>query len=579
MGAIFGKLMKTGVQTPNGQTSYFDNPGKAIASASATTAQPGTSSITGPGGGAPQIPLPTITSTQVGDTPAGGIGPMQSPDVTVTPGQDNTTVSQNDAPIGSQPRTVKPTWQQAVQGGPFSDQLSRKGQILDLLINMVNGAGAGYAAASQGTPRTGYPGAGVGFAAGMQLPFQQAQQRNALAEEALQQQKTQAEIAALPQQQAAVRAHLAAQTALANAGAARKDTYVIPNVGLVSSDGSVIVPEPSLSQKSQQILAVKQQEAKAAGLDPEETKQYVFGIKPSTSQNVDQQELQDWMQKNPGKGPADFLKYKSTMVPQFNFNLQQGGVGGGSGFAPGTSPEDMYKSFGAKSGIIRGIVEGRQSPPSAFAQKTPYWQDVMQKVYQVDPQWNEQTAQLRKSYSSGKQSAEINSIKTAMGHVGVLGDSIAALNNGDVKALNGIANQLGVQFGSTPVTTFNTIVNRVGPELSKAYIGAGGSAGERGADAKDFDPSLGPKQLTANVAITARLLRSKIGSLENQWNQNAAPGMKSFQDQFITPEAKAALNKYSPQGGGVQVTAPDGSVHTFADQASASAFKRLAGIQ
>src|ERR1035441_3505245 len=149
-GALFAKLTKAGVQDPNGQTSYFDNPGKAIASASAATAQPGTSSITGPGGGAPQIPLPTITSTQVGDTPPGGVGPMQTPDVTVTPGQDNTPVSQNDAPIGSQPRTVKPTWQQAVQGGPFSDQLSRKGQILDLLINMVNGDGAGYVARRSG---------------------------------------------------------------------------------------------------------------------------------------------------------------------------------------------------------------------------------------------------------------------------------------------------------------------------------------------------------------------------------------------------------------------------------------------
>lgn len=32
----------------------------------------------------------------------------------------------------------------------------------------------------------------------------------------------------------------------------------------------------------------------------------------------------DWLAKNPDKTPADFLKYKATLVPQFNFNLQSG---------------------------------------------------------------------------------------------------------------------------------------------------------------------------------------------------------------------------------------------------------------
>jgi hypothetical protein len=206
----------------------------------------------------------------------------------------------------------------------------------------------------------------------------------------------------------------------------------------------------------------------------------------------------------------------------------------------------QIQSLGPKGGIVAGIIEGRQSMPSAFALKTPYWQGIMQAVYQIDPQFSEQRAQLRKSYTVGKQSGEINAINTAMGHVGVLGDSIDALNNGDVRVLNSIANRVGVEIGSTPVTTFNTIVHRVGPELSKAYIGSGGSAGERGADEKDFDPARGPAQIKNNVGITAQLLRSKISSLQNQWDMNRAPGMKSFQDQFIMPEAKRQLDKWAP---------------------------------
>lgn len=282
-----------------------------------------------------------------------------------------------------------------------------------------------------------------------------------------------------------------------------------------------------------------------------------------------------------------FEHYK-TMVPAFNFNLQAGGVGGSGAPPSGPSGQplpyaDQIKSFGPKGGVVKAIIEGRQDPPASFAQKSPYWQDVMQKVYAVDPEFNQQRAQLRKAYSSGTQSKEINAINTAMGHVGVLGDAIDALNNNDVKALNRVANAVGVQFGKDNVTTFNTIVHRVGPEIAKAYIGAGGSAGERGADEKDFDPSLGTQQLKSNVGITAQLLRSKIGALQNQWDQNKAPSMPSFEQQFIMPEAKKQLDKWSPQGtsqsGGISVKAPNGKTYQFKDQAAADAFKKAANIQ
>ena len=117
-----------------------------------------------------------------------------------------------------------------------------------------------------------------------------------------------------------------------------------------------------------------------------------------------------------------------------------------------------------------------------------------------------------------------------------------------------------MQTGDTPATTFNVIVHRVGPELSKAYIGAGGSAGERGTDERDFDPSLGPQQLKSNVGITTQLLRSKIGALENQWDQNKSPNMKSFEEQFISPEAQKQLDRWAPGGKSVGAAGPGGHV-------------------
>src|SRR5262249_26588542 len=169
--------------------------------------------------------------------------------------------------------------------------------------------------------------------------------------------------------------------------------------------------------------------------------------KGTLRQPVDQQELPDWLAKNPGKGPADFMKYKATLVPQFNFNLQNSAIPA-QAFPEGTTPQQMYKSFGAKAGVIRGIVEGRQSPPSAFAQKTPYWQDVMQKVYQVDPQWSEQRAQLRKAFTTGPDGRNIGNLNTAVVHLDTLLDVSKGLQNGIFRRGNEIYNRVKTIFGA-----------------------------------------------------------------------------------------------------------------------------------
>lgn len=258
----------------------------------------------------------------------------------------------------------------------------------------------------------------------------------------------------------------------------------------------------------------------------------------------------DWLKKNPGMGPSDYAIAMKKLVPAYNFSLQNSA---GSGNTP------LNK---AQQATATAILEGRMTPPSSFALKTPYWQNIMGNVFEQDPQFSEQRAQLRKDFTVGKRSTEINAINTAMAHVGVLGDAIDALNNNDVQALNRLANAVGAQVGSDKMTTFNTIVHRVGPEISKAYIGAGGSAGERGSDEKDFDPALGTQQLKSNVAITTKLLRSKISSLQNQWDQNKSAGMPSFEDRFIMPEAKTQLNKWSPapNGSGQGGAQPNGNV-------------------
>lgn len=324
--------------------------------------------------------------------------------------------------------------------------------------------------------------------------------------------------------------------------------------------------------------------ARKVGAEADKTQAEAQAIKNYQGQGIvpgvplENQEAADWLRKNPGKTLADYQRYKSTLVPAFNFNLQAHGVGAGSQMTPTDAKgqpltgQALYKSFGPKGGVVKAIIEGRQEPPKSFAQKSPYWQDVMAKVYQVDPQFNEQRAQLRKDFTLGKGAAQINAINTTLGHMGELNDAIDALNNGDIQQLNRLANSLGAQVGQTPQTTFKTIVHRVGPEITAAYVQGGGGEHERGANAEDFSPNLSPQQLKSNVAISAQLLRSKIGALENQWEQNRAPSMPSFQEQFITPAARKTIDRLAPQGGAassgsVTMRAPNGQTRQVtADQ-------------
>jgi hypothetical protein len=46
---------------------------------------------------------------------------------------------------------------------------------------------------------------------------------------------------------------------------------------------------------------------------------------------AEQQQMNDWLAKNPGKGPSDYGIAMKKIVPAFNFNLQNQGIGPGPG--------------------------------------------------------------------------------------------------------------------------------------------------------------------------------------------------------------------------------------------------------
>jgi hypothetical protein len=170
-----------------------------------------------------------------------------------------------------QPKLTRPSFANAIDN---PSALTKKGTALSLLLNAAAGASAGAAAASEGSPRTGYPSGLVGLNAGIMAPL-----RLRGARIAQQQQERAAEIENQLHQ---------AQADLATSKAGRYQTEYVPGVGIVAIDPNTLKPTviqpigngPDAADKLRDELGTKLQFAQQAGLSPDQQREFVFGIKP-----------------------------------------------------------------------------------------------------------------------------------------------------------------------------------------------------------------------------------------------------------------------------------------------------------
>jgi hypothetical protein len=206
---------------------------------------------------------------------------------------------------------------------------------------------------------------------------------------------------------------------------------------------------------------------------------------------------------------------------------------------------------GEKPGIeanAQMIANYQTQPLNGFVMRSPEGRAIMARVKEINPDYHaEYYNNFNKTESdatTGKIGTSANALNTMMGHLSVLNDASEALRNNNVQVLNRLANAIGVQFGRDPVTTYKTIVHRIGPEVTKAYIASGGSMGERGTNEEDFDPKLSPDQIKNNIGISAVLADSKIKALQDQYQRGT---YGRGQQKLISEEANAARQRLAGQ--------------------------------
>lgn len=210
----------------------------------------------------------------------------------------------------------------------------------------------------------------------------------------------------------------------------------------------------------------------------------------------------------------------------------------------------------------QAIANGQLPALSGFAMKTPYGQQTMARVLQINPQYNAADFNSNqtglKQFTSGKLGNSVRSFNVSISHLNTLEKLSDALNNGDVQAVNKIGNYLSTQTGAPAPTDFNAAKKIVGDEIVKAIVGAGGALADREEAAKTVSAANSPAQLKGVINTYKELMNGQLKGLQQQYEQST--GRKDF-TRFLSDESQSEFNganqagnirKYNPATGKIE---------------------------
>ena len=261
-------------------------------------------------------------------------------------------------------------------------------------------------------------------------------------------------------------------------------------------------------------------------------------------------------------GIAAASRVKTNNNPNASLDPTNGAISAGV-----TGPAVLDKMNRGDRGVVQAIIDGRQSPPSAFAQKTPYWQGMMRAVNAADPQWSEQRAQVRKAFTTGPDGRNIGALNTATVHLDALQQAASALGNGSFQPGNQVYQYVQTKLGTTPPTNFEGIKSAVSGEMAQALKGNATDIEIRNI-AAGIDKQNSPQQLAGYINSQMGILSQKLQTYDQRYHQqipgdtNWSPVLpaarQSLQSHGI-PQNSAAPNGSSPAPEGTVVHMQDGT--------------------
>jgi hypothetical protein len=240
---------------------------------------------------------------------------------------------------------------------------------------------------------------------------------------------------------------------------------------------------------------------------------------------------------------------------------------------------------------VKALAEGRMQFPAGFALKSPYWQDMISKVSQYDPNFDavnyNARSQTRNDFTKGPSANNVTALNTAIQHLGHLDEAFSQLGNTSIPAYNTVSNWLGNQTGNADIQKNYSAVaadsTAVAHELAKVFRQSGMSEGEIKDWESKISPNNSPEQMKSTIQSALGLMQGRLEALGARYNQGMGTTASPY--QLLTPEAQKTYSRLSGtpviqqpiQANPLSVTAPDGSVHTFPNAAAADGFRKAIG--
>lgn len=195
------------------------------------------------------------------------------------------------------------------------------------------------------------------------------------------------------------------------------------------------------------------------------------------------------------------------------------------------------------------IANYQLAPLQGFVMKTPWGQQVMSRVAQLNPDYRatEFTGRSRavSAFKTGKQGDQVRSFNVGLAHLDTLSDLADALGNSDVKAINRLSQFVSDQTGAAAPKNFDAAKEIVANEIVKAIVGAGGGVTDRQKAQDEVSRANSPEQLKGVIETYKQLFGGQLAGLKRQYETST--GLKNFEDDLLSPEGRVVARKYAPR--------------------------------
>ncbi len=267
---------------------------------------------------------------------------------------------------------------------------------------------------------------------------------------------------------------------------------------------------------------------------------------------------------------------KKLNVPGEEDNIDPGATGEDA--LQGLTPEE--KTF------VRRIATYQQKAPSASF-RNPRAIKLLGRVAMYNPNYSEQYYGIDKDFASTaptKPGGQIVSTNTAIRHLGEAYDAFQKLENSKLPGFNNFKNFLSKNTGNPDVVAYNAAVNRLGPELAKAFTGnvpaletirgnlADLSAANSPAQAKAVLTQIAPSMLLQRLDEVGskyedamgkpypNLLHSEAAARVKQWGLSNTGDMATPRKTFTSADGKTVSEGDTIyKDGKPYIVQPDGS--------------------